>query len=209
MSIPNVLSLFRIVLIPVFAVIFFAAPEYSWVAAVILTVSGLTDFLDGFIARKFNQITQLGKILDPLADKLTQLTACICLAIRHKEFIIILCLLVAKEFIMLIAGCVLLRSGYKLPSSRWFGKVSTVVFYLVMVYAIWNPTLPTAQLGILVLVMLAFAVLAFALYIPEFFKLRKKEAPGQVTCAEFWQNTVRGAGRRTRPGADSDREIEG
>lgn len=190
MSIPNILSLGRLILVPVFAVLFFAAPEYSWTAALVLLVSGITDFLDGFIARKYNQITQLGKILDPLADKLTQLSVCICLAIRHKEFIIILCLLVIKEFIMLIAGYRLLRDGHKLPSSKWFGKVSTVVFYIVMIYAVWNARIPSSTLGLLVWIMLIFAALAFILYIPEFFKLKKKETGGQVTCKEIWKASV-------------------
>lgn len=190
MNIPNVLSLGRIVLVPVFVILFFAAPDYSWVAALILMVSGITDFLDGFIARKYNKITHLGKILDPLADKLTQLSVCICLAIRHKEFIIILCLLVAKEFIMLVAGYRLLRKGHKLPSSRWFGKVSTVVFYLVMIYAVFNVHISNMLLASLVWIMVGFGALAFILYIPEFFKLKNKETEGNKTCKEILKASV-------------------
>lgn len=171
MSIPNILSIGRIVLIPIFIVSFFSGPENGPLSALILVVSGLTDCADGLIARKFHMVTQLGKILDPLADKLTQLAVCVCLAIRHKEFIIILCLLIAKEFIMLIAGFYLIRQGTKIPSSRWFGKVATVVFYCVMVYLVYYPRVSAQWMGILIGVVIVFAVAAFLQYIPQFKKL--------------------------------------
>ncbi len=129
--------------------------------------------------------------MDPLADKLTQLSVCICLAIRHKEFIIILCLLVTKRVYNVNSGIPpAARTAHKLPSSRWFGKVSTVVFYIVMIYAVWNARIPSSTLGLLVWIMLIFAALAFILYIPEFFKLKKKETGGQVTCKEIWKASV-------------------
>lgn len=191
MNLPNVLSLSRIILVPIFVVVFFLFPEYSVIAAVILLVSGITDFLDGMLARKLNQITQLGKILDPLADKLTQLTVFICLAIRHKEFIIILCLIVAKEIIMLIIGFRLLREGYMLPSAKWFGKVSTVVFYLIMIYVVYDVGITNHHLAVLVNTMLVFAAMSFLMYIPEFFKLKKTETGGQKSCAEIISSVVK------------------
>ncbi|MGI5959162.1 MAG: CDP-alcohol phosphatidyltransferase family protein [Massiliimalia sp.] len=171
MSIPNLLSIGRMILVPIFVITFFGYPDHGLVSALILVLSGITDCLDGMIARKFNMITSLGKILDPLADKLTQLAVCICLAIRHKEFIIILCLLIAKELIMLIAGFYLIRRGTKIPSSRWFGKVATVVFYCVMVYIVYDVHVPMGVMGILIGVVILFAVLAFIQYIPQFKKL--------------------------------------
>lgn len=173
MSIPNILSIIRIVLVPIFALTFLLLPDQSHLAAVVLLISGFTDLLDGYIARRFNQVTQLGKLLDPLADKLTQLVACVCLAIRHKEFIIILCLLIVKEIIMLIAGYKLIRQGQKLPSSKWFGKVATVVFYFVMVIAVFDASISNMLLAVLVWTAVVFAVLAFILYIPEFKKLNQ------------------------------------
>lgn len=171
MTIPNQLSIFRIVLIPVFIVIFFLFPENGLWAALILLISGATDVLDGWIARTFNQISQLGKWLDPFADKLTQVTVSICLAIRHKEFIIILCLLVAKEIIMLTAGIYFYRKKVKIPSSKWFGKVFTVVFYLVMAYIIFDVKISVLWLNILGWTLVAFAVLAFVRYVPVGLKL--------------------------------------
>ena len=84
MNVPNTLTVFRILLVPVFAVTYFRAPEsLFYLPAVILAVSGLTDVADGYIARHFNQVTPLGRFLDPVADKLTMATVTICLAIRN------------------------------------------------------------------------------------------------------------------------------
>lgn len=171
MTIPNWLSVFRIVLIPVFIVTFFLFPENGLWAALVLILSGVTDVLDGWIARTFHQISQLGKWLDPFADKLTQVTVCICLAIRHKEFIIILCLLALKEFIMLVVGVYFYRKGVKIPSSRWFGKVFTVVFYLVMTYIVLKVEISTLWLNLLGWTVVGFAVLAFVRYVPVGLKL--------------------------------------
>lgn len=173
MNLPNILSIFRIVLIPIFLIVFLQQPPNGMLCAVILIVSGLTDCLDGFLARKLNMVTQLGKLLDPLADKLTQLAVSVCLAIRHKEFIIILCLLILKEFIMLLGGFKLIRQGVKLPSSKWFGKLATIVFYLVMTYIVYDVHISAFTMSILIWVVLAFAVLAFVQYVPEFLKLNK------------------------------------
>ena len=84
-SIPNLLSLFRLLLIPVYATLYLNATQrYQYLlAGVILAVSCLTDMIDGKIARKYNMITTLGKILDPLADKLTQLTLTICRSLKY------------------------------------------------------------------------------------------------------------------------------
>ena len=86
-------------------------PDYIWLSAIILLISGLTDVVDGIIARKCNMITQLGKILDPLADKLTQASVGIALCIRHPELIPFVIIFVVKEILMLVGGCVLVKSG--------------------------------------------------------------------------------------------------
>ncbi len=91
---------------------------------------------------------------------------------------------------MLIAGYRLLRKGHKLPSSKWFGKVSTVVFYLVMIYVVCNVHISNALLAALVWIMVGFAALAFVLYIPEFFKLKNRETDGSKTCKEILKASV-------------------
>ena len=115
LTIPNALSVVRILLIPLFAYLYFKG-HYAF-AAIVLTVSGLTDVVDGFIARTFNMISTLGKILDPFADKLTQLVVVLCLAIRHNILIPLLVVFYAKELLMLSGSAKLLKSGTR-PISR-------------------------------------------------------------------------------------------
>ncbi|HEX3025829.1 MAG TPA: CDP-alcohol phosphatidyltransferase family protein, partial [Clostridia bacterium] len=99
------LSILRIILIPVFILLFFSNGTKSvLIAAIVLIVSGLTDILDGIIARKFNMTTALGRILDPLADKLTQASVCICLVVKKVAPVWLLLLLILKEVLMIAGG---------------------------------------------------------------------------------------------------------
>ena len=101
-------------------------------AIVALGLSGLSDALDGMIARHFNQITELGKMLDPLADKLTQGTVAICIAVHYPSIWPLLALLVLKELVMLCGACYLLKNGKKPCAAKWYGKVSTTLFYIAI-----------------------------------------------------------------------------
>ena len=104
MTIPNILSIFRIILIPIFTYEFLAESDYT-LAGIILIVSGLTDCLDGYIARRFNMITNLGKVLDPVADKLTQVMSALCLALKDFDIMwFVLAFLVIKDIALLIGG---------------------------------------------------------------------------------------------------------
>lgn len=176
MSIPNMLSIFRLLLIPVFLLVFFLMPEQSWLAGLILVVSGLSDVADGIIARKFNMVTQLGKVLDPAADKLTQAAVCIALSIQHPELILLTVIFFLKELCMLAGGCVLVRSGKKIRSSKWFGKLATVVLYAVLFLIIVIPNMPGWLLYLFCGLAIGFVVFAFLMYIPEFLKIKKSES---------------------------------
>ncbi len=173
LSIPNILSYIRILLVPVFAVIYLTATDHSGylVAALVLLISGFTDLLDGFIARRYNMITTLGKILDPAADKLTQATVAVCLAIKIRGMVLLLGVFIVKELIMAGASIFLLSRGGKIDGSQWFGKLATAVFYAVMVLIIALPGLsePTR----LIMIGASAAVMVFALvrYIPTFFSI--------------------------------------
>jgi cardiolipin synthase len=112
--------------------------------AVLLITSGLTDLLDGYIARKFNQISDAGKILDPLADKLTQLVLAAVFFVEDIVFAWLFILLLVKEVYMTVAGFVLIRRGGKPFSSRWWGKLSTALLYAYMVLVIlFDPDMET------------------------------------------------------------------
>lgn len=135
LTIPNLICLIRILLITPF-VVFFLDKEYVW-AAVIIIISGLSDCIDGFIARHFNQESELGKILDPLADKLTLLAVGICLVVIEPYFIPIVVILVAKDVLMLIGSSKVVKNGIIVPKSKWYGKLGTVMFYVTVTFIVF------------------------------------------------------------------------
>ncbi|MDF2845182.1 MAG: hypothetical protein K0R00_3608 [Herbinix sp.] len=165
--IPNLLCYIRFLLIPVFVVLYMKAnqPKEYLQAAGIVFLSGLTDFLDGFIARRFDMITELGKLIDPLADKLTQAALIFVLVIKIEWMFLLLILFVIMQLFMLVAGIVMLKKGTKLNGAKWFGKVSTMVFYAVMLFLVAIPTLAQDIKNILMLVCGGFLLLSFLLCI--------------------------------------------
>ena len=176
-GIPNILSSLRLVMIPAFVALYLYG--FGVFAAVVLILSGITDVLDGFIARRFNKVSELGRILDPLADKLTQATVCICLVVENKAMIGILILLILKEFVMIGAGANMIRKGKEMLSSKWFGKVGTVVFYTVMIIIVaFNPSNKFAN--ILLLVVLGFMLFSLIMYTPIFLRIVSKKSSNKT-----------------------------
>lgn len=169
-SIPNILCYIRFLLIPAFVILYIRAEEpkeYLQAAAVVM-VSGLTDFLDGFIARKFHMVTELGKLIDPLADKLTQASLIFVLIVKIKWMFLLLILFVVMQLFLLVAGIVMLKKGTKLNGAKWFGKVSTTVFYATMLILVAVPTLSSSTANALMLVCGGFLLLSFLLYVREY-----------------------------------------
>lgn len=185
-TVPNFMSLVRILLIPVFAVLFLKG--YIWWALLVLAISGISDFLDGKIARKFNQVSNLGKMLDPIADKLTVFALAIVLFFKFKSaqsaamqaFAWVFLLFIAKEIIMLLGGLVIISKGARPAPAAIYGKVATFAFYLVMILIIGfgpevgalslinpNLTLPETVMFVLVVIALVLTFVAFASYIPD------------------------------------------
>lgn len=137
--VPNILTVARFFLIP-FIIYFIVVDQYV-MAFIFLTLSGITDILDGFIARKFNFITNFGKLIDPLADKATQLSVLLTLAFKDIIPFWIIIIVALKEATM-IAGASFLYGKELVVSSRWFGKLATVLFYVAIVCSFgikyWN-----------------------------------------------------------------------
>lgn len=127
-TVPNILSLLRIILIV--PSVYYILVENYIVAVILFIVSGITDMFDGIIARKLNQITKLGQILDPIADKLTLAAVVTSISIKFPEIIPIAVILVIKEIMMLTFGIILLNRNITSLSARWYGKVATVLFYV-------------------------------------------------------------------------------
>ena len=189
-TVPNLLSFIRILLIPVFAYLFYKG-ELIW-AVVVLAISGLSDFFDGKIARRFNQISALGKLLDPIADKLTQATIAIMLFIAFFKaenralhlFAWVFLLFIVKELVMLIGGALMIYFGIRPGAAEFYGKAATMVFYLVMITIMaFGPevgafraepgavyplfTLPDPVLMVLVVISVILTFVAFFSYMPE------------------------------------------
>ena len=170
-SIPNLLSLFRLLLIPVYATLYLNATQrYQYLlAGVILAVSCLTDMIDGKIARKYNMITTLGKILDPLADKLTQLTLTICLSLKYPVLYPVLGLFVMKELFQLVLGVVFLRKGKMLPGALMAGKVCTTILFVSLIALVLMPNIPPVAVKAIAVIDALFLIISFVSYAMAYF----------------------------------------
>ena len=176
LTIPNILSLFRLLLIPVYVTIFLNAREQSdyYIAAGILAVSCLTDLIDGKIARHFNMISTLGKILDPLADKATQFTLILCLALKHPVLWYLVTIFVIKESYQLIAGGLRMRKGKMLKGALLSGKICTTVLFLSLIIMVMFPTLSTANITAITIVDIIFMAISLANYMFTYFSRENK-----------------------------------
>lgn len=140
-TVPNLITYLRFILIVPFAY-FFLEEQYIY-SAICIGLSGLSDCFDGLVARKLNQVTSLGKILDPIADKITLLVVVLCMVILVPVVLPVLIVLLLKDVLMLLGGTDLINKGITPPAAKWYGKVGTVVFYIsvciiVFLKAIFN-----------------------------------------------------------------------
>lgn len=178
LNIPNILSIFRLVLVGVFAVAFLQDQFYY--ALFIYVVAGLTDVIDGFIARRFNLVTDLGRLLDPLADKIMQITA---LALLTYKGIIpwpIITVVIIKELAMFIGATFLLQKKDVVVKADWFGKLATVVFFVAVIGCIFaeqrllNGIVPYEWKNTMMIIAVCTTLYAFYGYCIQFFKVLKK-----------------------------------
>ena len=176
LTIPNMLSLFRLVLIPVYIYIYLNAtePNHYTLAAGILAVSCLTDMIDGKIARKFNMISNLGKLLDPIADKMTQLALLICLSLHRTALRFLLALFLIKEFFQFFALIFNLRKGQALDGALMSGKICITVLFVSLIIMVMMPGLSDRTTGMITAVCIVFLLWAFIDYIRAFFGKNKK-----------------------------------
>ena len=156
-------------MIPVIIWLYMFKEDY-FAAAIVMALSGITDIADGVIARKFNMITDIGKIIDPIADKLTQATVIFCLAIRYTSMRALFIAHVIKELAMGIMGIISLRH-HEINGAKWYGKLSTVVLFFVTVIHIIFPVVNEKLSVILVSVSIGVMAMALILYIRFYLKL--------------------------------------
>lgn len=185
-TIPNIISFLRITLIPLFMYFFFA--DQTWWAVGTLLLSGISDILDGWIARTFNQVSDLGKALDPISDKLTQIAVLFCLVMRFPERLILpLVLVIVKEFVTGIFGLMTLKRTNIVKGARWYGKLTTVVLYFTMAFhLIWslfpeifpNEVLPEYLSWGGIILSCVLMVVSFILYVNRYIRIMKNAASG-------------------------------
>lgn len=163
-TIPNLLSAFRLVLIPVFIWTYCVRKEYLTTAG-LLFLSGLTDLADGYIARRFHMVSNLGKMLDPVADKLTQAAMLVCLVTRFPMIVFPLALLAVKEASVGLTSLLVIRKSGKVTGAVWHGKVTTALLYLtILVHLLW-PHIPAAVSNGLIMLCVVVMLVSWSLYI--------------------------------------------
>ncbi|MCD7917666.1 MAG: phospholipase D-like domain-containing protein [Clostridiales bacterium] len=166
-SIPNLMGYFRILLVPVFAVLYLRAEtsrDYL-VAALVLGVSALTDCFDGKIARRFNMVTEWGKFVDPLADKITQCVTALCLTTRYPLMVWLAVLLLCKELVLAVLGAVFLHMDRKMDGAHWCGKVTTVILDCSLVILLLLPNISYSTANLLIYICMAAAIYALVGYL--------------------------------------------
>jgi cardiolipin synthase len=163
-NIPNILTVFRLALVPVFVIVFFSEIHNNTLWALfIYVVAGVTDVLDGYIARKYDIITEIGTVLDPLADKIMLIAAVVCLGIIGRVPFLAVLIVTVKESFMIVSGLILYYRKEKLviPSNK-YGKIATVLISISILLLI---LLPTSNIALYLLYFtIAFKLLALFKY---------------------------------------------
>lgn len=165
-SIPNIMCYFRILLVPVFIYVYFTAETSGdhFLSAFILILSSISDFLDGFVARKYNMITELGKLIDPVADKLTQFVVACTLMYTYPAYAWLVIIIVLKDGMLLFVGWYIYKKkGKHLAQAEMPGKVATAVFFVVsiLLIAFYIPNTFIASVMIYTTVVLMIAAMVY------------------------------------------------
>lgn len=166
LNVPNTLSLLRLAMVPIFAVVFFQPfHEAHYWAAGVYALAFVTDILDGWIARHFNQITRLGRILDPLADKLMTFTVIVCITVADIIPVWAVVIFFVKEAAMCLGAMRMLHKMDDVIPANWLGKVSTFVFFVVCAALVLFPQIPSTWATAMISAALVLTVLAFLYYL--------------------------------------------
>lgn len=176
MNLPNVLTIIRLFLVPVFVFVYkYDSSDLNIrvIAAAIFIIASATDVLDGYIARKYNQITDFGKLADPVADKLMQLSVIGCLALDNRISMWILVVFAFKEAVLILGGLNLLKEKF-VVHSKWSGKIATAILFLcVVVILVTDETqLSKFQCTVIMSVSLGFTAIAFFDYMSMFLRVK-------------------------------------
>jgi cardiolipin synthase len=169
-NVPNILSTIRIFLVPVFLLAYFCDDSsIKWWAAIVYALASLTDFLDGFIARKYQLITNLGKVLDPLGDKMMTFSVLVCITLDKVIPLWATLVFVVKELLMGLGGLIIHKKAkVEIPPSNFVGKASTVIFFIVGVTLMLFTNIPHQVATIMISVAIGIMLVALGSYIITF-----------------------------------------
>ncbi len=175
-NVPNILSAFRILLAPVFAIAYFShAQNPQIIALIVYGVASLTDVLDGYIARKYDITSELGRVLDPLGDKLMVCTVLACITVDGIIPLWAIILFVCKELLMLAGGLVIHNvAKVDMPSSNFIGKASTVVFFVVCSILMVFRSIPANIAEFMIAIALGLTFMALGSYVLSFTAVMKE-----------------------------------
>lgn len=169
-TIPNMMSFFRIALIPFIIWAYFGMKSVT-VTVILIAVSAVTDILDGWVARRFNQVSEFGIFIDPVADKLTQGTLLLCLIPKYKLIIALVAVFVTREVIMFFAGLKVKLVTDRLQSAKWYGKVNTVVVEGVIMALIIFTKIPRTVANVLICICIVSVIVSLILYLAGYRKV--------------------------------------
>ena len=195
-TVPNMLSFLRLLLIPVFAVLYLTG---NWLPSIItLAVSSFSDLLDGKLARKLGQVSELGMLLDPLADKLTQGTIVICMGIKYPTMWYMFGVEVVKEGFMIAAGAYTLKHyGSKLKGAEWFGKVGTTLIDAALLAFLVFPKMSDLTREIMVIAVSVVMLLTMLMYLNHYIRfwreLKQSGVKGNATLLPKMEKTAKEA----------------
>lgn len=171
LSIPNLLGYFRLILIPVYLHVFLNAKSSRdyYTAAFIMLLSFLSDFIDGKIARRFNMITEFGKILDPVADKITQCVLALSFAVRYPAVRVLLAVLLVKEISMAVIGLYMMHRNYRMNGAHMHGKICTAILDFTMFVLLLFPDISNGYVITLTVICVASMLISFGLYLRMYY----------------------------------------
>ena len=175
LTIPNLMSLFRLMLIPVIMWAFLGMKNY-WLVAGLLILSGLTDVADGFVARHFNQISALGKVLDPVADKFTEGILMILIALRYPLLWMDVVIFAVGAFLMSFWGLRAIERQHFVNQAHWYGKATTVFLYLTIFLLLVIDPMPKTVANILIVLAGLIVIGNVTAYGLFYRKLRRERA---------------------------------
>ena len=179
MNVPNALTTLRLLFVPAFMFLYLKGADGDirygvWIAAGIFVLAAITDILDGYIARKFNQITDFGKLADPLADKLMQIAAVGCLAYNGRFAAWIFYIFVVKEVLMIFGGVEILKKHKFVVYSKWSGKIATVVLFIMIVIIMVFEHIPKRTATVMMVLCVVFSLLALFNYFQMYLNIKEE-----------------------------------